>query len=93
MSIPKNYKTKEAAAYMGMSVDALESLAQKGLIVRFKIGGHWRYSEKDLDDYFRQQYQSGVSRAAQMKLEKPSIRLKCHERKRLTIEEALKCWD
>lgn len=93
MPIPKNYKTKEAAAYMEMSVDALENLAQKGLVVRFKIGGQWRYNEKDLDDYYSQQHQSGVSTAAQLKAERPPVRLRRHERKRMTIEEALKCWD
>ena len=64
MPVPKTYKTKAAAEYLGISRDALESLSKKGIIPRFKMGGPWLYSESDLDDYYRARHAEGERMAA-----------------------------
>ena len=67
MPTPKEMTTKEAAAYLGIGRDALEALAGKGLVVRYRLGGRWRYDKASLDSYRRKQREEGEAVARELR--------------------------
>jgi len=91
MPRPKSHNTKEAAAYMGVSIGVLNKLALEGVVVRYKVGGRWRYDEPDLDEYCRQQRRTGEETASQIRAYEPRpARLRPNGRKRMSTEEAIR---
>ena len=44
--------TKEASEYLKLSYMTLYKLAQQGDIPAYKLGGHWRFNKKVLDEWF-----------------------------------------
>ena len=47
--------TKEAAEYLGVSVDTIYRMARKGEIPHFKIRSLYRFQKEFLDEWKRQQ--------------------------------------
>ena len=44
--------TKEASEYLQLSYMTLYKLAQQDDIPAYKLGGHWRFNKKVLDEWF-----------------------------------------
>jgi hypothetical protein len=53
---------KQAAAQLGICADTLLTLTGKGDIVGFKVGGQWRYDQRDIDHYIDCQRQQATQR-------------------------------
>jgi excisionase family DNA binding protein len=49
---PKALKTREAAAYLGVSMWTLRNFVHDG-ILEYLPGKHWRFSTDDLDEYIQ----------------------------------------
>ena len=53
---------KQAAAILGISTDTLMALSGKGDILGFKVGGQWRFDERDICNYIGKQRQRAIYR-------------------------------
>jgi excisionase family DNA binding protein len=47
-------KIKEVADYLRMPLSTIYKLAQSGKVPAVKVGKHWRFMKKDLDQLFDQ---------------------------------------
>jgi len=61
---------KQAASRLGICTDTLLTLAGKGDIIGFKLGGQWRFDERDINSFIDSQRQQAVHRAAVRKTKK-----------------------
>ncbi|HMK08353.1 MAG TPA: helix-turn-helix domain-containing protein [Anaerolineales bacterium] len=56
---------REASAYLGVSLNTLNRIEKRGLILPFRTpGGHRRYDVQMLDDYLESSRQTGRREAA-----------------------------
>ncbi|MGQ9695944.1 MAG: helix-turn-helix domain-containing protein [Thermodesulfobacteriota bacterium] len=46
---------KEVSNYLKIPVSTVYKLAQDGKVPAIKVGKHWRFSKRDLDEMFSQQ--------------------------------------
>ena len=85
MPLPKSYDTKSAAEYLGVSLRSLNTLINRAAIIRYKVGGKWRYDEADLDNYVREQRMKALEAAERAR----SPKTKYRPRRHITTEEAI----
>jgi len=56
---------REASAYLGVSLNTLNRIEKRGLLLPFRTpGGHRRYDVRMLDEYLEASRQPGRQRAA-----------------------------
>ena len=64
-SSPRLLTAREASAYLGISLNTLNRIEKRGLILPFRTpGGHRRYDIRMLDDYLEASRQPGRRVAA-----------------------------
>jgi excisionase family DNA binding protein len=64
-SPPRLLTAREASAYLGVSLNTLNRIEKRGLILPFRTpGGHRRYDVRMLDDYLEASRQVGRREAA-----------------------------
>ncbi len=51
---------RDAAAYLGVSADALYRYASEGVIPAFRLGNRWRFQKALLDKWMSEQSVKGV---------------------------------
>ena len=52
MNIPEIMNIKEVSGYLKIPISTVYKLAQSGEIPAVKVGKHWRFMKKDLDQLF-----------------------------------------
>jgi DNA-binding transcriptional MerR regulator len=64
-SQPRLLTARKASAYLGVSLNTLNRIEKRGLLLPFRTpGGHRRYDVGMLDDYLEASRQSGRRQAA-----------------------------
>jgi excisionase family DNA binding protein len=64
-SNPRLLTARDASAYLGVSLNTLNRIEKRGLILPFRTpGGHRRYDVRMLDEYLEASRQTGRKEAA-----------------------------
>lgn len=67
---PKPWTTEEAAGFLRVHPRTLTRMAKRGEIPAFRIGAHWRFLQKDIDEWIKRRVtfqQSSILSAATRK--------------------------
>jgi excisionase family DNA binding protein len=68
-----SWTAKEVAEFLGIAAKTARTLAARGVIPTFKIGGMWRYDETTLREWRQQKARENVRTCASSKILAPRI--------------------
>ena len=60
MDVKEVMNAREAARYMGISVDTLYAYAKAKVLPAFKLGSRWRFKRSELDGWMNQASRDGA---------------------------------
>ena len=60
MNIPEIMNIKEVSGYLKIPISTVYKLAQSGEIPAVKVGKHWRFMKKDLDQLFEKKLENDL---------------------------------